>query len=536
MSAADTQGASGGGGDQARTWRPPGNPWLIALVVTLAAFMEVLDSTIVNVALPHIAGSMSASNDESTWVLTSYLVANGIVLMVSGFFTRLLGRKRYFLICIVMFTVCSFLCGVSTNLTEIIVFRILQGFFGGGLQPVQQSIILDTFPPEKRSAAFGVTAMATIVAPVLGPVLGGFITDNASWRWIFLMNIPIGVIAFFGVTALVQDPPWLKVAGKLKASVDYIGLGFITLGLGAFQIMLDRGEDADWFNSGFIQLMALLAVIGVVGAIYWLLYAKNPIVNLRVLADRNFAVGCVMIAGMAVVLYSSSVLIPQLAQQQLGYTATWSGLVLAPGAAALILLIVVVGRAMTIVPAKYIVTFGFLLLAAAFFYSSHLASDIDFATLVKMRVTQTMGLGFLFVPISSIAYLTVPAKLNSDAAALFTMFRNVAGSVGISVSSALVTTRGQVRSAYLSSHLSPLSQGYSDLLTKTSQTLQAGGQTMAAAQQSAKAMIDQTLGTQSKILGYEDIFILCAILAIAVVPFTFLLSSAKVEQSAEGSH
>jgi len=495
-----------------------------------------LDSTIVNVALPHIAGSMSASNDESTWVLTSYLVANGIVLMISGFFTRLLGRKRYFLICIVMFTVCSFLCGVSTNLTELIIFRVLQGFFGGGLQPNQQSIILDTFPPARRAAAFGVTAMATIVAPVLGPVLGGFITDNASWRWIFLMNIPIGVIAFFGVTALVQDPPWLKMAGKIRASVDYIGLGFITLGLGAFQIMLDRGEDADWFSSGFIQLMALFAVIGIVGAIYWLLYAKNPIVNLRVMVDRNFAVGCLMIAGMAIVLYSSSVLIPQLAQQQLGYTATLSGLVLAPGALALIFLIVIVGRLMTVIPAKYIISFGFLFLAAAFVYSSHLASDIDFATLVKMRIAQTMGLGFLFVPISSIAYLTVPAKMNGDAAALFTMFRNVAGSIGISVASALVTTRGQVRTAYLSSHLTPFSQGYADLLSKTSQTLQAGGHTLAAAQQSAKAMIDQTLGTQANILAYGDVFILCAALSLAVVPFTFLLSSAKVEQSAEGSH
>jgi DHA2 family multidrug resistance protein len=524
------------GRDKAQTWNPAGNPWLIAIVVTLAAFMEVLDTTIVNVALPHIAGSMSASNDESTWVLTSYLVANGIVLLVSGFFTRLLGRKRYFLICIVMFTVCSFLCGIATNLTEIIIFRLLQGFFGGGLQPNQQSIILDTFPPARRAAAFGVTAMATIVAPVLGPVLGGLITDNYSWRWIFLINIPVGVIAFFGVSALVQDPPWLKTAGKIKASIDYIGFGFIALGLGAFQIMLDRGEDADWFNSGFIRLMAVLAVIGIVGAIYWLLYAKNPIVNLRVLADRNFALGCLMIAAMGIVLYSSSVLIPQLAQQQLGYTATWSGLILAPGAVALILLIVIVGRVMTFVPARYVITFGFAFLACAFIYSSRLAADIDFGTLVKMRITQTMGLGFLFVPISSIAYLTVPAKLNGDAAALFTMFRNVAGSVGISVASALVTTRSQVRTAYLGSHLSPLSQGYADLLSKTSQTLQAGGQAMAAAQQSAKAMIDQTLSTQAHILGYEDVFLLCAVLAVAVVPFTFLLSSAKVEQAAGGGH
>jgi DHA2 family multidrug resistance protein len=531
MSAADNPKA-----DKAETWRPAGNPWLIALVVTLAAFMEVLDTTIVNVALPHIAGSMSASNDESTWVLTSYLVANGIVLMISGFFTRLLGRKRYFLICIAMFTVCSFLCGIATNLTEIIIFRLLQGFFGGGLQPNQQSIILDTFPREKRAAAFGVTAMATIVAPVLGPVLGGLITDNYSWRWIFLINIPVGIVAFLGVNALVQDPPWLKLAGKVKASIDYIGLGFIALGLGAFQIMLDRGEDADWFNSGFIRLMAAFSAIGIVGAIYWLLYAKKPIVNLRVMGDRNFALGCVMIGAMAMILYSSAVLLPQLSEQQLGYTATWAGLILAPGALALIALIVVVGRIMPFVQTRHLIAFGFMLLGAAFLYSSRLTPNIDFGTLTKMRIFQTLGLGFLFVPISSIAYLTVPAKLNGDAAALFTMFRNVAGSVGISASSALITTRAQVQMAHLGGHLSPLSQAYANLLSSASRTIAAGGQAMASAQQSATAMLYQTLLAQAQILAYSDVFVICAVLSILIVPLTFLLSSAKVGQGGGGGH
>jgi DHA2 family multidrug resistance protein len=522
--------------DQEQAWRPAGNPWLIAVFVTLAAFMEVLDTTIVNVALPHIAGTMSASNDESTWVLTSYLVANGIVLLISPFFSRLLGRKRYFLICILMFTVCSFLCGIATSLPQIIVFRLLQGFFGGGLQPNQQSIILDTFPREKRAAAFGVTAVATVVAPVLGPVLGGLITDNFSWRWIFLINIPVGIVAFIGVSSLVQDPPWLKAAGKIKASIDYIGLGLIILGLGAFQIMLDRGEDADWLNSGFIRVMAVLAAIGIVGAIYWLLYARKPIVNLRVMADRNFALGCLMIAAMAIILYSSSVLLPQLSEQQLGYTATWAGLILMPGAVALIFLIVIVGRIMALVQAKYIIAFGFMFLGGAFLYSSQLTPNIDFATLVKMRIVQTMGLGFLFVPISSVAYLTVSSELNSDAAALFTMFRNVSGSVGISLSTAMVTTRSQVRMAYLGGHLSPFSQAYADLLAKASRTIAAGGQAMAAAQQSAGALLEQTLIKQSQILAYHDVFIFCAVISIIVVPLTFLLSPAKVGQRAGGGH
>ncbi|WP_428376564.1 DHA2 family efflux MFS transporter permease subunit [Lichenicoccus sp.] len=522
--------------DAAEFWRPAANPWAIALMVTIAAFMEVLDSTIVNVALPHIGGSMSASNDESTWVLTSYLVANGIVLMISGFFTRLLGRKRYFLICIVMFTVFSFLCGAAESLPQMIIFRLLQGFFGGGLQPCQQSIILDSFPRENRAAAFAVTAMATIVAPVLGPVIGGVITDNYSWRWIFFINIPAGIVAFFGVTALVEDPPWVTLAAKVRPSMDYIGLGFIVLALGCFQVMLDRGENADWFSSGTITLLAVLSAIGFVGAVTWLLCARDPIVNLRVMQDRNFALGCLMIAAMAMCLYSSSVLLPQLSQQQLGYTATWAGLLLAPGAVALILLIVLVGRVMPYVQTRYIIAFGFLFLSFAFLYSSRLTPDIDFFDLAKDRVLQTMGLGFLFVPISSIAYLSLPKELNSDAAALYTMCRNVAGSIGISVASALVTTRDQVRMATLGSHLSPLSQPYAQTLSAISRTLQASGSTMAAAEQSAFAMLHQTLQKQAEILAYSDVFVVCAAISIIVLPFSFLLSPAKSGQAGTGSH
>jgi DHA2 family multidrug resistance protein len=274
------------------TWRPRHNPWLIAVVVTLAAFMEILDTTIVNVALPHIAGSLASSNDEATWVLTSYLVSNGIVLTISGWLSDVLGRKRYFLICIAMFTVCSLLCGTSTSLAELIVFRLAQGFFGGGLQPGQQSIILDTFPPAKRGAAFGIAAFATVVAPALGPTLGGYITDTWSWRWIFFVNIPTGAVAVFLVSVLVEDPPWVR--NKKSRGIDYIGLSLITIGLGCLQVMMDRGEDDDWFGSNFIRLMALPAFLGILGAIGWLLIAKKPIVNLMVFKDRNYSVGCML--------------------------------------------------------------------------------------------------------------------------------------------------------------------------------------------------------------------------------------------------
>ena len=506
------------------TWRPRANPWLIALVVTIAAFMEVLDTTIVNVALPHIAGSMSASNDESTWTLTSYLVANGIVLPISGWLGRVFGRKQYFLGCIAGFTACSFLCGIAGSLWQLILFRLLQGFFGGGLQPNQQSIILDTFAPAQRGKAFSVVAVATVVAPVLGPTLGGLITDNASWRWIFFINIPIGVAMFFGVLALVEDPPWANRGDK---HIDYIGLGLIALGLGCLQVTLDRGEDEDWLSSGFIRIFATLAVLGLVFAVAWLLTARKPVVNLRVMGDRNFAVGCLMIGLMAGVLYSSAVVIPQLAQTVLGYTSTLAGYILSPGAVVVMLAIPVVARLMSVVQTRFLVMTGFILLGLALVYSAGLTPGIDFSTLALMRIAQTVGLAFLFVPISTISFATLPKEQNPDGAALNTMFRNIAGSIGIAVATAAVTSRTQVRSAHLAPHLTPFDQGYVDLLHHTTQTLIAQGHPAATAGGTAMGMIYQTLRTQASVLAYADVFWYCAILAFVAAPFALLFTAAK---------
>jgi DHA2 family multidrug resistance protein len=513
-------------------WQPRHNRWAITLTVTLVAFMEILDTTIVNVALPHIAGSMSVSNDEATWALTSYLVANGIVLPISGWLARLFGRKRYFLLCIASFTACSFLCGIADNLGQLILFRLLQGFFGGGLQPNQQSIILDTFPPEQRGRAFAITAMATVVAPVLGPTLGGLITDNASWRWIFFVNLPVGVLTFLGVAALVEDPPWAR---RGERSFDIVGMGLIALGLGCLQITLDRGEDEDWLGSPFIRLFTVLTVVGLVSAVAWLLWTRRPVVDLRVLKNRNFAVGSLLIFAMGAILYSSVVVIPQLAQTVLGYTATLAGYILSPGAILVVLVIPAVSRVLLPrVQTRLIVLFGFLCLAAALFYSSGLSPQIDFVTLTLMRMAQTFGLAFLFVPISTIAYATLAREQNGDAAALYTMFRNISGSIGISVATALATERTQVHTAYLVPNLTPFDQPYLDAVQSRAEALMALGRAPAEATQVATATMYQVLHQQAQVLAYSDVFLFCALMAACAAPFTLLFSAQRASGGPPG--
>jgi MFS transporter, DHA2 family, multidrug resistance protein len=520
------------GGDQV-PWRPTFNPWLVAIVVTLAAFMEILDTTIVNVALPHIAGSLSSSNDEATWALTSYLVANGIVLTISGWLGTVLGRKRYFVISLAMFTVCSFLCGTSTSLPELIFFRLLQGFFGGGLQPNQQSIILDYFPPERRSAAFGVTALATIVAPVLGPTLGGFITDSASWRWIFFINVPVGIIAVFLVSVLVEDPPWVK---RERRGIDAIGLGLIALGLGCLEVMMDRGEDDDWFGSSFIFIMCLLAITGIVGSALWLAVAKNPIIKLDIFKDKNFTSGCLMIGAMGAILYASAVIIPQFAQQIIGYNATWAGLILSPGGLVVILFIPIVGRLMTFIQTRYVIALGFFIMGCALIFSGKLVVDITYFRLVMIRGAQTVGLAFLFVPISTVTYATLPRELNGDATALYSMFRNVAGSIGIAASTALIEQRSQTHQAYLSRWASPFHEPFNQLVARYQAALESMGHVASVAHDMALGKAYLMFRAQVAVMAYSDVFLYCSVVAFAMVPLCFLLSPIKGGRGGGGGH
>ena len=518
-------------------WRPGANPWLIAVIVTLAAFMEILDTTIVNVSLPQIAGSVSVSYEDATWTLTSYLVANGIVLTISGWLGRLLGRKRYFLICIAMFTVSSFLCGISADLGQLIVFRLMQGFFGGGLQPNQQSILLDTFEPAQRGRAFSVVAVAVIFAPIIGPTLGGWITDNYTWRWIFFVNIPIGIFTFFAVARLVEDPPWVQRERSSLEDVDYVGLALITLGLGCLQIMLDRGEDLDWFSSPQIRLFGAGGAAGIVGAIVWLLHTDKPVVNLRVYADRNFALGSVMTFGIFMILYSTAVLIPQLAQVQLGYTAFLAGLVLSPGAFLILLLIPLVARGLLPnVQTRYIIAFGFVSLGASLAYAYfEINPMLDFWTMCLLRAGQTFGLAFLFVPTSAISYSTVPRAMNNDATALYVLVRNVAGSIGISLAAALVVSRSQVHQAYLASHLTPLDQPYNALVSQLTGSLRALGVAPNALQSTANGLIERQLTQQAALLAYMDVFAIAAFAAFLIVPVTFLFHGWKAS-AAPGGH
>jgi MFS transporter, DHA2 family, multidrug resistance protein len=520
------------GGDQV-PWRPTFNPWLVAIVVTLAAFMEILDTTIVNVALPHIAGSLSSSNDEATWALTSYLVANGIVLTISGWLGTVLGRKRYFVISLAMFTVCSFLCGTSTSLPELIFFRLLQGFFGGGLQPNQQSIILDYFPPERRSAAFGVTALATIVAPVLGPTLGGFITDSASWRWIFFINVPVGIIAVFLVSVLVEDPPWVK---RERRGIDAIGLGLIALGLGCLEVMMDRGEDDDWFGSSFIFIMCLLAITGIVGSALWLAVAKNPIIKLDIFKDKNFTSGCLMIGAMGAILYASAVIIPQFAQQIIGYNATWAGLILSPGGLVVILFIPIVGRLMTFIQTRYVIALGFFIMGCALIFSGKLVVDITYFRLVMIRGAQTVGLAFLFVPISTVTYATLPRELNGDATALYSMFRNVAGSIGIAASTALIEQRSQTHQAYLSRWASPFHEPFNQLIARYQAALESMGHVASVAHDMALGKAYLMFRAQVAVMAYSDVFLYCSVVAFAMVPLCSLLSPIKGGRGGGGGH
>src|SRR6266404_318192 len=403
----------------AEPWRPEVNPWLIAVVVAMAAFMEVLDTSIANVALPYMAGSLGASNDESTWVLTSYLVSNAIVLPISGWFAGVFGRKRFFMLCLTIFTLSSLLCGIAPSLGAIILFRVLQGLGGGGLQPMAQAILADTFPPRQRGLAFALYGITSVIAPTIGPTLGGWITDNYTWRWIFFINLPVGILALFLIFRLVEDPPWAKRAAGAGVKIDYIGVSLLVIGVGALQVMLDKGQEEDWFASPFIVMLAVITGAGLIALVIWEWFYKNPIIEIRLFKNLNFLGANAMMFILGIMLFSSLVMMPQFLQTLVRYTSESAGLVLSGGGLVLLFLMPIAGTLASKVQARYIIAFGWLVLSAAMFYTTQrLDLQMSFRSASLLRITQVVGLGFLFVPINLAAYVGMPAEKSNSIAGL----------------------------------------------------------------------------------------------------------------------
>ncbi len=513
--------------DQAEAWRPAVNPWVIALAVTLATFMEVLDTSIANVALPHIAGSLSAGQDESTWVLTSYLVSNAIVLPLSGWLSSIIGRKNFYMGCVALFTISSFMCGLAPNLATLIVCRVLQGAGGGGLQPSEQAILADTFPPAKRGMAFAVYGMAVVTAPAIGPTLGGWITDNFTWRWIFFINIPVGILSILLTSRLIQDPPYFRRRKLSETKIDYIGLGFVALGLGTLQIVLDKGQRDDWFESNFIVTLSLIAATALIFVIFWEWQHKDPIIDLHLFRDRTFGVSNLLMFMLGFALLGSTLLLPLFSQTLLGYTAEEAGLALMPGGFTIILLLPLVGFLLSRYTPRWLLLLGLVILSASLFHMTGFDLDIDFRTVAAARIVQAAGMAFLFVPINTAAYAFLPREKNNAASGLMNLARNIGGSVGISVVTTMLDRRAQVHLTNLSSHLSPTNPALQSMIQGASGALQAHGESAADATQRAYALVQGVVLRQATMLAYVDCFWLLGVAILLMVPMVFLIKKSK---------
>ncbi|MBV9505990.1 MAG: DHA2 family efflux MFS transporter permease subunit [Acidobacteriia bacterium] len=505
-------------------WKPKFNPWLIAVVVALAAFMEVLDTSIANVALPHMAGNLGASNDESTWVLTSYLVSNAIVLPISGWLAGLFGRKRFFLLCITLFTLSSLLCGIATSLGLLILFRVIQGAGGGGLQPMAQAILADTFPPQQRGLAFALYGITAVMAPTIGPTLGGWITDNYTWRWIFFINLPVGVLTLFLVYRLVEDPPYFARLRQGGVRVDFIGIALLTVGIGALQVLLDKGQEDDWFGSNFIVTLAVIAAVCLVSLVIWEWHSKSPIIDVRLFKIFNFAAANLMMFVLGLVLFSSLVLMPQFLQTLLGYTAQSAGLVLSAAGLVLLLEMPIVGQLTTKIPAKYIISFGWLCLALAMFYSTvRIDLGISFGAATVLRVQQAFGLGFLFVPITLAAYIGVPPEKGNSVSGMVNFMRNIGSSVGTSMVTTLLARRAQFHQSVLAYYATNFDPAFRNQVAGLSRQLVQSGVSQADSQTHAYGLIYQMIGAQSQTLAYIDTYMVLAVGAAIMFVVAFLV-------------
>jgi DHA2 family multidrug resistance protein len=502
-------------------WKPKTNPWLIAATVALAAFMEVLDTSIANVALPHIAGSLGASADQSTWVLTSYLVANAIVLPMGAWAASVIGRKNFFMLCIVIFTVSSFLCGIAPTLPFLLLFRVFQGVGGGGLQPMAQAIMADSFEPSKRGLAFALYGLVAVLAPSIGPTLGGWITDNYSWHWIFYINIPVGIFALFLTNRLVEDPPYQKADRKNLYRIDYIGVSLLIVAMGALQITLDKGEEKNWFGSNFIMAFALTFIISFIALIIWEFHVERPLIDLRLFKFKNFAVCAFLMLLTGGLLNATTVLQPQFLQQQLGYTATIAGLSLSGGGLALLVAMPMAGQAVSRFPARNLIALGFVIFAVGYFYTArHISLLIRFAS--KLRVVQIIAIPFVFISVTTAAYFGMPPEKNNQVSGLINFVRNIGGSILISLTNALVTERAQWHQSVLSKNTTLAGSVYQQQIDSLRNTLDVTAG-KANGLHLAQGQLYQQLQAQTQALAYVDVYYVLAFAAALMVPLAFLL-------------
>jgi len=486
--------------------------------------MENLDTSIANVALPYMAGNLGVSNDESTWVLTSYLVSNAIVLPISGWIAGVVGRKRFFMGCIAFFTLSSLLCGIAPSLPLLLLFRVLQGLGGGGLQPMAQAILADTFAPEQRGLAFALYGITAVIAPTVGPTLGGWITYNYSWRWIFFINLPVGLLTLFLVFRLIEDPPGLVSVSRGGIKVDYIGIALLVLGVGALQVMLDRGQQDDWFASQFILVLAIIAAVGLISLVVWEWFAKRPVIDVRLFRNFNFLSSNVMMFLLGVVLFSGLVMIPQFLQTLVGYTAELAGLVLSLGAVLVLIEMPIVGQLTSKIQARYLIAFGWATVALALFYSTgQFGLFMDFWTATRVRIAQVAGLGFLFVPITLAAYVGLPQEKSNMVSGMVNFMRNMGSSVGTSIVTTMIARRSQYHQTILVGNVTQQSPTFLDTVNGLTNQLAQSGFSPDDAQMRAHARLYQSAQSQAAVLAYIDTFWILGVVAAIMFVLSFVL-------------
>ncbi len=517
-------------------WKPSHNPYLVALTVTLATFMEVLDSSIANVSLPHIAGSLGATYDEATWILTSYLVSSAIVLPVSGWLSTVIGRKRFYMMCVALFTGCSFLCGIAPSLPFLIFARVLQGAGGGGLQPSEQAILADTFSVEKRGIAFSLYGMAVVVAPAIGPTLGGWITDNFNWHWIFFINLPVGLLSLFLTSRMVEDPPWLKGERRAGIRIDYIGLALIVLGVACFQIVLDKGQEDDWFASALIRTMLSIGLPTLIGFFLWEWYHPDPIVDVRLLKNRNFGTAVFFSFTLGMVLFGSTVLIPEFLQTSLGYTAERAGMALSPAGFVLMLMMPIAGRiTATKVDPRLLICIGFLGTAITLHRLTIVNLQIDFRTIVVLRMTQVIFMPLIFIPISTLNYVGVPREKNNQVSGLSNFARNLGGSIGTSLLGTFLARQNQIHQLNFAAHTSHGDPNFERWLNGLKSVFVSQGYDAVTASQKALALAYRTVLAQANTLSFENSFWIMSLVVGCLAPLPFIMRRPKQGEQQSGA-